>query len=119
MKVIHQKHYPTLQVDSNENDIVQIAQNGKEDFNLIMLEKERARCFALLVCPELAHLEGALLAEQELNNQLKEEIERLKAKKKKLIEDFVDWAKDCGEDAWYIFENTEESIERFVKHKSK
>jgi hypothetical protein len=54
MKVIHQKHYPTLQVDSNENDIVQIAQNGKEDFNLIMVEKERARDFALLVCPELA-----------------------------------------------------------------
>ena len=71
MKVIHQKHYPTLQVDSNENDIVQIAQNGKEDFNLIMVEKERARDFALLVCPELA-----------------EEIERLKAFVNSFIKDF-------------------------------
>ena len=34
---------------------------------------------------------------------------------KDLLEEFVDWAKDCGEDAWYIFDNTEEAIERFLK----
>ena len=36
---------------------------------------------------------------------------------KDLLEEFVDWAKDCGEDAWYIFENTEEAIERFLKQR--
>ena len=32
---------------------------------------------------------------------------------KKMLTEFIDWAKDCGEDAWYIFENTDEAIERF------
>lgn len=36
---------------------------------------------------------------------------------KELLEEFVDWAKDCGEDAWYIFDNTEEAIERFLKQR--
>ena len=36
---------------------------------------------------------------------------------KDLLEEFVDWAKDCGEDAWYIFDNTEEAIERFLKQR--
>ena len=36
---------------------------------------------------------------------------------KDLLEEFVDWAKDCGEDAWYIFDNTEEAIERFIKQR--
>jgi len=31
------------------------------------------------------------------------------------LTDFVAWARDCGEDAWYIFENTEEAVERFLK----
>jgi len=34
---------------------------------------------------------------------------------KDLLTDFIEWAKDCGEDAFYIFENTEEAIERFIK----
>ena len=38
---------------------------------------------------------------------------------KDLLEEFVDWAKDCGEDAWYIFDNTEEAIERFLKQREK
>lgn len=34
---------------------------------------------------------------------------------KELLEEFIDWARDCGEDVFYIFENTEEAIERFLK----
>jgi hypothetical protein len=34
---------------------------------------------------------------------------------KQLLEDFIEWAKNCGEDAFYIFENTEEAIERFFE----
>ena len=33
---------------------------------------------------------------------------------KELLEEFIDWARDCGEDAWYVFENTDEAIERFM-----
>lgn len=36
---------------------------------------------------------------------------------KDLLEEFVDWAKNCGEDAWYIFENTDEAIKRFLKER--
>lgn len=34
---------------------------------------------------------------------------------KEMLTEFIDWARDCGEDAWYIFENTDEAIERFFK----
>lgn len=36
---------------------------------------------------------------------------------KNLIKEFVEWAEWCGEDAWYIFENTDKAIERFIKHR--
>ena len=36
---------------------------------------------------------------------------------KEFLEEFIDWAKDCGEDAWYIFDNTEEAIEKFFKQR--
>lgn len=36
---------------------------------------------------------------------------------KELLEEFIEWAKDCGEDAWYIFDNTDEAIKRFFKQK--
>lgn len=36
---------------------------------------------------------------------------------KNLLEDFVDWAKYFSEDALYIFDNTEEAIERFLKQR--
>jgi len=35
--------------------------------------------------------------------------------KEELLEEFVNWARDCGEDAWYIFDNTEEAIKRFLE----
>lgn len=37
---------------------------------------------------------------------------------KELLEEFINWAKDCGEDAWYIFDNTSEAIDRFIEYKS-
>jgi len=38
-------------------------------------------------------------------------------KQEELLEEFVDWARDCGEDAFYIFENTEKAIKKFLKQK--
>lgn len=38
-------------------------------------------------------------------------------KTKEIIIEFIEWAKDCGEDAWYIFEHTEEAITRFINEK--
>lgn len=32
-----------------------------------------------------------------------------------LLEDFIEWARDCGEDAFYIYENTDEAIKRYIK----
>jgi hypothetical protein len=29
---------------------------------------------------------------------------------KDILKEFIDWARDCGEDAWYIFDNTDEAI---------
>lgn len=37
--------------------------------------------------------------------------------KEELLEEFIDWARDCGQDAWYIFDNTEEAIKEFLKHR--
>jgi hypothetical protein len=34
-----------------------------------------------------------------------------------LLEEFVEWAKNCGEDVFYIFEETEESIHRFLEQR--
>lgn len=34
---------------------------------------------------------------------------------KELLENFIEWAKNCGEDVFYIFENTEEAIKRFFE----
>ncbi len=36
---------------------------------------------------------------------------------KELLEEFIDWARDCGEDALYIFDYTDEAIERFIKER--
>ncbi len=37
----------------------------------------------------------------------------MKKSEKELLEAFIDWAKNCGHDAWYIFENTEEALKEF------
>ena len=34
-----------------------------------------------------------------------------------IIREFIEWEKDCGEDAWYIFENTDIAIEEFMKQR--
>lgn len=36
---------------------------------------------------------------------------------RELLEEFIEWARDCGEDAFYIFEETDEAIERFMKER--
>ena len=38
---------------------------------------------------------------------------------KAIIKEFIEWARNCGEDAWYIFDNPEESIKRFFKERKK
>jgi hypothetical protein len=40
-----------------------------------------------------------------------------KATLKFFLEEFIDWARDCGGDAWYIYEHTDEAIERFFKER--
>jgi len=34
-----------------------------------------------------------------------------------LLEEFIDWARDCGEDAFYIFEETEEAVKKFFEQR--
>ena len=36
---------------------------------------------------------------------------------KEFLEEFIRWAEDCGGDAWYIFDHTNEAIERFLKER--
>ena len=36
---------------------------------------------------------------------------------KYLLEEFIDWARDCGEDVFYIFENTDEAIQKFFEQR--
>lgn len=33
---------------------------------------------------------------------------------KELLEEFIEWAKENSPDAWYIYEETDEAIERFL-----
>jgi hypothetical protein len=44
-------------------------------------------------------------------------MEEQQMNKEELIEEFIEWAKDCGEDAWYIFDNTDEAIKRFFNER--
>ena len=34
-----------------------------------------------------------------------------------LLEEFIDWARDCGENAFYIFDDTEDAIEKFLEQR--
>jgi hypothetical protein len=34
-----------------------------------------------------------------------------------LLREFVEWAEENSPDAWYIYENTEEAISRFIEEK--
>ena len=36
---------------------------------------------------------------------------------KELLEEFIDWAKDCGHEVWYIFDNTDEAIAKFMEQR--
>jgi len=34
-----------------------------------------------------------------------------------IIKEFIEWATNCGEDTFYIFENSEEAIAHFIKQR--
>lgn len=34
-----------------------------------------------------------------------------------ILKEFIEWARDCGEDAFYIFEYTDDAVEKFLKEK--
>ena len=34
-----------------------------------------------------------------------------------LLKEFIEWARDCGEEASYIFDCEDEAIERFIKER--
>lgn len=36
---------------------------------------------------------------------------------KDLLKEFVEWLRDCGEDAFYVFESTDEAIKAFIKQR--
>jgi len=36
---------------------------------------------------------------------------------KELLEEFIDWARDCGEDAFYVFDDTQKAIDEFFKQR--
>ena len=36
---------------------------------------------------------------------------------KEMLKEFVEWVRNCGEDESYIFEETQEAIERFLFEK--
>lgn len=36
---------------------------------------------------------------------------------KELLEEFIDWARDCGEDAFYVFDGTQKDVEEFLKQR--
>lgn len=38
---------------------------------------------------------------------------------KELLEEFIEWAKNLEEDVWYIFDDTEEALERFFKERKR
>ena len=33
---------------------------------------------------------------------------------RELLEEFIEWAKNCGEDVFFVFDNPEEAIDRFL-----
>ena len=33
-----------------------------------------------------------------------------------IILDFIEWARDCGQDAFYIFDDTEDALRAYMEH---
>lgn len=52
-RVVKGIHYSQIDVDTDENDCVQISQNGRDEFNLIIFDKENSKKVALLIHPDL------------------------------------------------------------------
>jgi len=38
---IEQQHYPTIEIDNREPDIIQLWKNGKEDSNVVQIERRQ------------------------------------------------------------------------------
>lgn len=38
---------------------------------------------------------------------------------KELLKEFIEWAQENSQDAWWIYENTDEAIKKFMQHKKK
>lgn len=36
---------------------------------------------------------------------------------KEILKEFIEWSEHFGEDAWYIFDHTDEAIERFLEER--
>lgn len=36
--------------------------------------------------------------------------------KEQILKDFVDWLRDCGEDAFWVFDNTDIAIETYIEY---
>lgn len=34
-----------------------------------------------------------------------------------LLQEFVEWLRDCGEDAFYVFDDTDEAINEFLNQR--
>ena len=34
-----------------------------------------------------------------------------------LLREFTDWLENCGEDAFYVFDNTDEAINKFLEER--
>lgn len=49
--LIDQVHYPKIEVDHSENDIIQLWQSGKEDSNVIQIEREKVKELSSLINP--------------------------------------------------------------------
>jgi len=37
---------------------------------------------------------------------------------KELLLEFIEWARNCGEDAFFIFDEPKEAVDRFTEYKS-
>lgn len=34
---------------------------------------------------------------------------------KYMLSEFIDWARECGEDVFYVFEQTDEALDRYIE----
>lgn len=32
------------------------------------------------------------------------------------LKEFIEWLRDCGEDVFYVFDNPDEAVQKFLEH---